>query len=469
MKILFRNRSSFALCAVLCTVLCGARLSAAEPTAADPARYQPTPYVRVQHPAWSRNAVLYQINLRQFTLPGTLRAAQAELPRLADLGVDILWLMPIHPIGVKNRKGRLGSPYAVKDYFAVNPEFGTLDDLKSFVAAAHDRGMKVILDWVANHTAWDHPLARQHPQWYEHDENGAFRSTPWWDWSDIIDLDYDRPELRAYMTRALRYWVEKADIDGYRCDVAGYVPLDFWENARAELDAIKPVFMLAEYEGRDVHARAFDASYAWSWNNTLHDIAAGKAGATALFGFYSENESAWPRDAYRMVYISNHDQNAWDATQFERFGDALEVAIVLQMTGEGIPLIYNGQEAGNEKRLVFFDRDPIAWRQHRVGDLYRRLIALKKRHPALHSGAAGGRMQQVVNSLPEQVFSFVRASGDDRVFVALNFSPAPVTARLTGGPFAGEWRGGFGGEPVTLASGTALELAPWSYKVLVKD
>ncbi len=442
---------------------------AVEPAGGDAVRYLPRPYVRLQHPEWSRNAVLYQINLRQFTPQGTLRAAQAQLPRLADLGVDILWLMPIHPIGVAHRKGRLGSPYAIKDYFAVNPEYGTLADLQAFVGAAHERGMKVILDWVANHTAWDNGLARQHPEWYERDDNGAFRSTPWWDWSDIIDLDYDQPGLRAYMTRALRYWVEHAAIDGYRCDVAGYVPLDFWENARAELESIKPVFMLAEYEGRDVHARAFDASYAWSWNNTLHNIALGKADATALFGYYSENESAWPHDAYRLVYVSNHDQNAWEATQFERFGAALEPVIVLQMTGEGIPMIYNGQEAGNDKRLAFFERDPIVWRPHPIGDLYRRLIALKKRHPALRSGAAGGRMKQVVNSAPEHVFSFVRAGDGDAVFVALNFSPAPLTVSLTGGPFSGEWRDEFSGKPLTLSANATLELEAWGYGVWVQE
>jgi len=231
--------------------------SPAQEAGTDP--YMPQPYVKITHPDWSRNATLYQLNTRQFTPEGTFRAAEKQLPRLKALGIDIVWLMPIHPIGEQNRKGSLGSPYSVRDYFGVNPEFGTLDDLKHFVEAAHAQGMYVILDWVANHTAWDNPIRTEHPEWYERDYKGEFRPTPWWDWSDIIDLDYNQRGVREYMTRALKYWVREAGIDGYRCDVAGFVPVDFWNNARRELDAIKPVFMLAEWESRDLHAEAFES------------------------------------------------------------------------------------------------------------------------------------------------------------------------------------------------------------------
>jgi len=326
--------------------------------------YQPKPYVQFEHVDWSKDATIYQINVRQFTQEGTFRAAQAQLPRLQELGVRILWLMPIHPIGEKNRKGTLGSPYSVKDYFGVNPEFGTLEDLKAFVDAAHQRGMYVILDWVANHTAWDNPLVTQHPDWYERDWNGAFRPTPWWDWSDIIDLDFSQPGVRRYMTEALKYWVREVGIDGYRCDVAGYIPLDFWEHVRKELDAIKPVFMLAEWDSRDLMAHAFDMSYAWGWKDAMHQIAKGEADTGALYGYYSANESAWPAAAMRMVFTENHDLNSWDGSAPERFGPALEAAIVLSFVSEGMPLIYNGQEARNEKRLEFFEKDPIAWRPH---------------------------------------------------------------------------------------------------------
>ena len=206
--------------------------AAAPRGAAAPDPYQPVPYVRLKHPEWTKNATIYQINVRQFSEEGTFRAVEKQLPRIKALNVDILWLMPIHPIGQKNRKGTLGSPYAVRDYLAVNPEFGTFDDLKHFVATAHAQGFHVILDWVANHTAWDNVLVATHPEYYQRDWKGDFRPTPWFDWADIINLDYRQPGLRKYMTDALKYWVKEADVDGYRCDVAGFVPLDFWNNAR---------------------------------------------------------------------------------------------------------------------------------------------------------------------------------------------------------------------------------------------
>ena len=220
--------------------------------------------VTLVHPEWSRDAAIYQINTRQFTPEGTLNAAREQLSRIADLGITIVWLMPVHEIGAVNRKGTLGSPYAVKDYYSVSSEIGTKDDLAAFVQAAHALGLKVILDWVANHTAWDNMLVQEHPEYYERDYKGDFSPSPWWDWDDIIDLDYTVAGTREYMLDALRYWVAEFDIDGYRCDVAGFVPTDFWEEARAELDAIKPVFMLAECEARELDERAFDMTYALS-------------------------------------------------------------------------------------------------------------------------------------------------------------------------------------------------------------
>ncbi len=462
------------LSAILLLAACdGQRLKSAGDAAeaqgeAKQSHYAPSPYVKLDHPDWSTNAVIYQLNTRQFTQEGTFAAAQKELLRLNDLGVDILWLMPIHPIGEKNRKGALGSPYSVKDYYGVNPEFGTLDDLKSLIDAAHDHGMHVILDWVANHTAWDNPLVTEHPDWYERDWKGDFRPTPWWDWSDIIDLDFSKPDVREYMAGAMKYWVAEVGLDGFRCDVAGYVPLDFWEDIRQELDAIKPVFMLAEWESRDVHARAFDASYAWSWNNAVHDIARGKADVGALFGFYSGNESAWPADAYRMIYVSNHDQNSWDATQFGRFGAALETAIVLSVVGEGIPMIYNGQEAGNEKRLKFFEKDPIVWRDHPIGSLYKKLFALKHETRALWNGAAGARMISVVNSQPSNVLSFVRFGEEDGVFVVINFTAEDQTISFTHSLHHEAYTDYFTNENSRFDDKSELMLGPWGYRVYLK-
>ena len=427
--------------------------------------FEPEPYIKLTHPDWSKSATIYQLNTRQFSAAGTFRAAEAQLPRLKALGVDIIWLMPIHPIGEENRKGTLGSPYSVKDYFGVNPEFGTLDDLKHFVNAAHEEGMYVILDWVANHTAWDNSLRTEHPEWYQRDFKGDFRPTPWWDWSDIINLDYDQPGVREYMTEALKYWVREADIDGYRCDVAGFVPVDFWNNVRQELDAIKPVFMLAEWESRDLHAEAFDMTYAWTWHEAVRDVVQGTAGLDKLFVYYSWRESAYPDDAYRMVYISNHDTNSWEATQFEAFGDGLEAAIVLSVVGDGLPLIYNGQEAGNMKRLAFFEKDAIDWQPHPIGQLYKRLFSLKKANTALWNGQWGATMIRVWNTQPDHVFSFVRGNDNDKVFAVINFSDTSQVVSFADAPYQGTYIEYFSGEHTDVDDDFELHLEAWGYKV----
>lgn len=434
-------------------------------TAAD---YTPRPYVTLQNAPWMKDAVLYQLNTRQFSKEGTFRAAQTQLPRLKALGVDVIWLMPIHPIGVQNRKGTLGSPYSVRDYRAVNPEFGTKADLKAFVDAAHALGMHVILDWVANHTAWDHAWTREHPDWYKRDWQGKFHPTPWWDWSDIIDLDYAQPGLRKAMTEAMDYWVRDVGIDGYRADVAGYVPLDFWEGVRADLEQIRPVFLLAEWKTPDLLARAFDATYSWQWYETMEGIAAGKADATSLYGYYSENEKGWPQAGMRLLWIENHDINAWHKTQFEAFGPMLPAAITLEMVSEGLPMIYDGQEACNAKRLQFFEKDPIDWSKPcALGDLYRDLIAFRKSHPALANGRYGARMIKVENDKPAQVFSFVRAQGQDKVFAAFNFSKTPVTVTFPTALQAGSYRAFRTGARVTLQAGSTITLPPWGSTLLV--
>lgn len=447
-----------------------ALLTAFTCTAATPAvdPYQPQPYVKLQHPTWTKDATLYQVNVRQFSKEGTFAAVEKELPRIKTLNVDIIWLMPIHPIGAQNRKGTLGSPYSVKDYYGVNPEFGTLADLKRFVATAHGLGLKVILDWVPNHTAWDNPLAQQHPDWYQHDWKGKPRPTPWWDWSDIINLDYRSPGLRKYMTEVMKYWVRDIGIDGYRCDVAGYIPLDFWNHLRKELDAIKPVFMLAEWESRDLHAEAFDATYAWSWYESVHKLCKGQADVSALFTYYAWNEGFYPDNIMRMTFVSNHDKNSWEGTEFEQFGAGLEAAIVLSVVGEGMPLIYNGQEAGYNKRLEFFEKDPIQWRAHPMADFYRKLFAFKKSNSALWNANWGAKMVQVVNSRGSKVFSFVRENEKDKVFAVLNFTAEPQTFKLTDGPYAGAYTEFFSGEKATIADGAELTLPAWGYRVFVK-
>ena len=433
------------------------------------ADYAPEPYVTLQHAPWTEKAVLHQINTRQFTREGTFRAAMAELPRLKELGVDILWLMPIQTIGEQNRKGTLGSPYSVKDYTAVNPEFGTEADLHAFIDAAHAMGFKVILDWVANHTAWDNAWVTEHSERYERDWKGDFHPTPWWDWSDIIDLDYDEPGVRKAMTEALAYWGREFDVDGYRADVAGYVPIDFWEQARADLNEIKPVFMLAEWKDPELTRKAFDAVYAWDWHQTAKRVAKGEADATAFYGYYSENESAWPKEAMRMTYIANHDSNAWEGTQYENFGAALPAMIALSFTGEGLPTIYNGQEACNSKRLEFFERDPIDWSQAKgceLTDLFRNLIAFRDANPALHNAPWSARMIKVESDQPKQVLSWVRQKDGNKVLGLFNFSDQPVNVGFLSTLQNGTYRDFATGLPTDIDSETKVALAPWHYKLM---
>jgi glycosidase len=420
-------------------------------------------------PSWSANSVIYQINTRQFSEQGNFAGVTKQLERIKALGADILWLMPIHPIGEKNRKGELGSPYAVKDYKAINPEFGTSKELHALVSEAHRLSLKVIIDWVPNHSAWDNPLVDSHPHWYAKDYKGDFRPSPWWDWSDIIEFDYNQSELRDYMISAMKYWVETFDIDGFRCDVAGYVPNDFWEQARQALEAVKPVFMLAEWENRDLHEKAFNMTYAWSWNETLHELAHGRWSLDRLRKYYSWNERSWPSNAYRMTFVSNHDKNAWDGTQREQFKDALEACIVLSVIGEGMPLIHNGQEAGETKRLAFFERDPIEWQAHPIGELYTSLIALKKSMAVLGNGEYGARMIQVPNSQMERIFSFVRHNRDEKVFVVINFSNEAVEVSFEEPLFQGQYINWASSEKLVFSPSTTRVLAPWQFEIWISS
>jgi len=434
--------------------------------------YRPVPYVKFRHADWTRNASLYQINMRQFTAAGTFQAAEAQLPRLKELGVDIVWLMPIHPIGKLKRKGVLGSPYAISDYMKVNPELGTFDDFKHFVATAHHLGLHVILDWVGNHTAWDNVLKTAHPDWYEKDAMGNAHSTPWYDWDDIIDLDYNSPDLRRYMAQAMRYWVQEAGVDGYRADAAGLIPQDFWEQVSKELRSIKPVFMLAEWESRDMHACAFDATYAWSWWDALRKITDGSADATSLYTYYAWNEKFYPKQAYRLLYTTNHDKNAWEGTEFEIFGAAVDSAIVFSFISDGMPLIYNGQEVGNRKRLAFFERDPIQWQAApdaaHYSRLYRELLALKKKNTALWNGEFGATMQQVPNNAPKNLFSFVRQNAKDKVFAVFNFSAQRQQARFNNALQHGNYHDFSSGENIRIDANTSFEMAPWSYRIFIQ-
>jgi len=390
------------------------------------------------HVPWSRQAAIYQVNVRQYTAQGTLEAAMAELPRLRAMGVDILWLMPLQPIGADRRKGTLGSYYSIRDYTAVNPEFGTLADARAYVQAAHAQGMKVILDWVANHTAFDHPWAREHKDWYKLDAHGEIFPVTFnagspneEHWSDVAALNYDRPALRDAMIAAMRFWVREIDLDGFRCDVASLVPTPFWERARRELDAVKPMFMLAESDAIELHRAAFDMTYSWDLAELFRRIGGGRAGAAELRDWAAQEPHGYPSSAYRMRFTSNHDFNSWHGTDAELYGAAYLPLAVLTFTLPGMPLIYGGQEARLTKRLEFFEKDPIAWKTRELQPFYAELLALKHRHPALAAGQYGGALS-VLDVGNDRLFAFERALAADKLTVIVNVTAAPQKYRLGG-------------------------------------
>ncbi|WP_305982981.1 alpha-amylase family glycosyl hydrolase [Roseivirga thermotolerans] len=382
---------------------------------------------RVKHPEWSKTAVIYEANIRQHTLEGTFNAFAKEIPRLKAMGIDIVWLMPIHPIGAKNRKGSLGSYYSIKDYTAINPEFGTEEEFRHLVNTIHAHDMKVIIDWVANHTAWDHSWTETHPEYYNRTESGEFQP-PVADWEDVIDLDYNNEELRKEMLNAMKYWVSEFDIDGYRCDVAGMVPIDFWNTVRAELDAIKPVFMLAEGEEPELHEEAFDMTYSWELMHLMRRVASGEESPEAIKAMYKKDFERYPKGYYKMNIITNHDENSWNGTAEEFFGEGQEAWFVFAATTYGMPLVYSGQEANNKKRLEFFEKDSIDWsRGYVFSNLYKTLFQLKEDNPALWNGEFGGSLEWIETSANESVLAYKRKKGEHEVVVFINIQGQPIT------------------------------------------
>ncbi|MGE4288415.1 MAG: alpha-amylase family glycosyl hydrolase [Salinivirgaceae bacterium] len=418
------------------------------------------------HVDWSKNANIYEVNIRQYTPEGTFNAFADHLPRLQQMGVDILWLMPIHPISEKNRKGSKGSYYAVQDYQKVNPEFGTFEDFKSLVDQAHNLGMKVIIDWVANHTGWDNWLIEAHNDWYTKDSLGNI-VTPVEDWSDVADLNYEVPELREYMTQSLEYWVREANIDGYRCDVAGMVPLDFWISARTRLDAIKPVFMLAEWESKDILA-AFDMIYGWEFHHIMNQVAQGKKNTSDIITYFNKVDTLFDADDYLMNFITNHDENSWNGTEFERMGDAVKAMAVLAHTAPGMPLIYTGQEAKLNKRLLFFEKDAVEWGTYEFADFYKKLLLLKKNNKALWNGTQGGPLTFIENS-GTNVLTFSREKENDKVVVMLNLSNTNQEISFINNAVVGNYNSLFTQTEVTISDVSSFNLGPWDYKVLVKN
>lgn len=419
------------------------------------------------HPDWSYDATLYEVNTRQFSPEGTFAAVEEQLPRLKEMGVDVLWFMPIQPIGEKNRKGELGSYYSIKDYTAIDPAYGTMEDFKRLVKKAHDLDMKVILDWVANHTAWDSEWIGNET-WYVKDSAGNMVSP--YDWTDVVELDYSNPEMRKAMTEAMKYWVKEAGIDGFRADMALELPIDYWEQAVPELKKVNPdLFMLAEAEDTVVHRSAFDMSYAWELHHLMNDIAQGKKNASALRHYIFNDLDKYPRTAIRMIFTSNHDENSWNGTEFERMGGAAKEFAALSYLLPGMPLIYNGQEVGFDRRLEFFKKDSIDWTDKgNFTEFYKQLNSLRKENPALHSGEKGGQFVDIKNSMPDDVLSFQRILGDNSVVGIFNLSAKPVKFKLEKSELKGSYTELFGKKPVTLTDGEEYELPAWGYWVLYK-
>lgn len=371
---------------------------------------------KAPHAAWTYDAVVYEMNVRQYTPEGTFAAAQAQLPRLKELGVDVIWLMPIYPIGEKERKGTLGSYYAVKDYCAVNPEFGTMQDFEAFLTEAKSQGFRVILDWVANHTSPDAVWIDAKPaDWYERDSVG--NTVVQYDWTDIAALNYDNTDVWDAQESAMRFWMSKG-IDGFRCDMACEVPFEFWTKTISSLRKDWPqMYMLAEGEDPKLHESGFDASYAWELHHLLNDIAQGKKSIPELLEYVKHDAERFPHDAFRLMFTSNHDENSWAGTEFERMGDAAKVMAVLTFTlPNGQPLIYTGQEIGWNHRFQFFEKDPVpAWEVNEFTQFYQDLIKLRHGHPALRPGGKGGRFEVV--SAEDSTLVFRRVLGNDVVTV----------------------------------------------------
>jgi glycosidase len=426
---------------------------------------------------WIKNNVVYEVNTRQFNSGGTFKSFMPEIPRIKALGVDVLWFMPVYPIGQLNRKGGLGSYYSIKNYHEINPEFGTMDDFKATVNAAHAQGMKVILDWVGNHTAWDHPWVTEHPDWYVHDSTGKI-VTPW-DWTDVAQLNFKNPELRKAMIAEMQFWVKECNIDGFRCDVAFLVPRSFWEEARIALEKDKPLFMLAEMENnKDIDPnppgymeKAFDAYYGWTLHSASADCAKGKITGREFVNKFTEARAIFPAKAMMLSFLSNHDENTWNGTIEEKYADKWQVFSVLNYTLQNsLPLIYNGEEANNTKRLLFFEKDPItSWSDTSRYAWYRTMNHLKHTHPALQNGAWGAKEEVLkVTGGDENIYAFRRSSEGQTVTVIVNLSSKQQWIQAVGDRSLDGTEKTYVKSPVTIKHiGQGMPLDPWGYAVFV--
>jgi len=368
--------------------------------------------------SWALRANIYEVNLRQYTKEGTLQAFAAHLPRLADMGVTVLWFMPITPISLKGRLGTLGSYYACSDYTSINSEFGTEQEFIAVVHAAHKLGMKVIIDWVANHTGQDHVWTISNPNFYIQDDHGNFTERN--GWSDVIDLNYDNQQMRTAMIDAMRYWVDTAGIDGFRCDMAHLVPLDFWIEARQALDAVKPLYWLAECEDTR-YFEAFDTTYAWAFMHASGSINRHEPNLNPVLEQLKLYASEGP-NTQKLFFTSNHDENSWNGTEYEKYGVTAKAWAVFTATWGGLPLVYSGQEIPNHKRLSFFEKDELDWslqtKQPAVHGFYKALFSLRAQNDAM----VLGQPEMLQTPYPNSIIAFIKKHQNNIVLVLLNIS-----------------------------------------------
>ncbi len=433
---------------------------------------QSLPNVSKEHarpsPAWVKDAVIYEVYPRSFSKNESLLSIVRKIPELRKLGVTVLWVMPVHPIGELHRKGPLGSPYSIKDYYAINPEYGTLADFKKLVKAVHAVGMHIIMDAVLNHTAWDNPLIKEHPSWYKHDSTGKI-IPPNPDWTDVAQLNYDNPHLRQYMINMLKYWVKDIGVDGFRCDAAELVPLSFWDEARAALDSIKPVMMLAEGAKPDLQLKAFDLTYSWDIYNLLGQIVKGKSPATSIDSVLAWEKTVYPIGALRLRFNTNHDENAYDAPSIERYGpggDSMTVALIA--TFPGVPLIYNGDEVGNPKRLSLFEQVSIDWNvKNGFRKLYEKVYSIRRNNPEL----VRGNYTPFYAERNRNVLAYERQLDGKKAICVFNFSKQPVknVKVLLSGFNHARMMNELNGRPLVIRNNTlTLSMKSYGYVILIQ-
>ena len=415
-----------------------------------------------ERPGWIAQSNIYEVNVRQYSQEGTFKAFGEALPRLKDMGVEILWFMPVTPISKVDRKGTLGSYYAVADYTAVNPEFGTMDDFKALVTQAHNSGFKVIVDWVANHTGADHPWLTNHPDFYMRDSTGKAMYA--FDWSDTRDLNYANKAMRDSMIEAMKFWVRETDIDGFRCDVANEVPADFWKECIAQLRSMKTVFMLAEGDKPELHAAGFDASYFWPMFQEMKKVAAGTRNALSLDSVINRYDTAFSDSAALLYFTSNHDENSWNKSDFGTFPGPRHDAFVVftQTMKQSIPLIYSGQEEPVLRAIPFFEKDSMEFTNYKRAKLYSTLLHLREKNPAL---AVDASYRKINVGDEKALFAYAREKGSNKILVILNLSGKEQAITIKDPEFAGAPQNIFMGVPEALRLNYTFNIQPWGYIV----